>query len=412
MDLASLEQDLRPLLPVVYLVIIGAVISLIFSLIDLFSVDRVLKLVRGHRAFVFIGREVHFGRLEIPPRSKGGFEVFYMETDIENPLSLVAFLVENYHETKKEEFLRRAESLMRSLKENGLIPRDMRIEDVDINSWAPPSLVSRKVYPSELKDLWMMISFVEYMSEEERRRRWKVLVDLYKRAFIHRVRRRVYNALSYVKDKLASTLTSTTGTLTGILPKDLQKAVQEAQTKAIGGIVGQTYDPLLENSIGRLVTVKVSDVEGEEKRYQGVLGEYSDKYIYVLDVDYRLQMVASVKDDDISVKPIVQFFGRKLSFKPHLSLIRGEKGGVIRNSSDRPIKVEKVVLGGDDKIKIDRVLFPGEEVSVDSLPSDFSIHYEIALESDVVWPRSRATVIGLGDYPPQVLASILSKMRI
>ncbi len=411
MDLSSLEQNLSPLLPILYLVVVGAVISLIFSLVELFSVDRVLKLVRGHRAFVFIGKEVHFGRLEIPPRSKGGFEVFYMETDVENPLSLIAFLVENYHETKRKEFLQRAEVLMNSLKKHGLVPEDMKIEDVEINSWAPPSLVSRKIYPNELKDLWMMISFVEYMNEEERKRRWKVLADLYRKAFIHRTKRRVYNALSYVKDKLASSLTSTTGALTGVLPKDIQKAVQEAQTKAIGGIVGQTYDPLLENSIGRLVTVKVSDVEGEEKKYQGVLGEYSDKYIYVLDVDYRLQLVASVKGDETSVKPVVQFFGRKLSFKPHFSLIRGEEGGIIKNSSDRPIKIEKIVQG-DNEIKINKVLFPGEEVKVSSLPSDCSIHYEIALESDVVWPRSRATVIGLGDYPPQVLASILSKIKI
>ncbi len=170
----------------------------------------------------------------------------------------------------------------------------------------------------------MMISFLDTMNEKEKRERWKALSELYIRPFLKRLRRRIYNALGYVKDKLTSAISATTTSFIGGLPPDLKKALQEAEKKAIGATVAQSYDPLLENSIGRLVIVKVEDIDGEKKLYQGILSEYSDKYLYVLDVDYRLQMMAEVKGGRISsYRPIVKFFGIRLDLGNFLSLEAG-----------------------------------------------------------------------------------------
>ncbi len=392
------------LMPLIYLLGLGIVLSIIFSLVEMFSIDRVLKLVRGRRAFVFLGREAHYGRLHIPPRSKGGFEVFYEDSAVENPLSLVAFLMENYQETGNEKFLEKARAILEYLRERGLVDRELKPEDVKVNPWAPPSLVSRKVYSSELKDLWMIASFVEFMSEEERKRRWRELASLYSRPLFKRTRRKVYNALSYVKDKVASALTSTVSVIAPV-PKDLRANLEEAEKRAVTSIIAQSYDPLLENSIGRLVTVRVDDVEGETKLYQGVLAEYSDKYLYVLDVDYRLQMTAVVSGEAIRSSPIVRVFGRFLRLGDHLEIRRENGTIVLRNTSDRLVKVEKVIRG-DEEISIDRVLLPGEGVRLEAT-DELTVHYEISLEADVVWPRGRAVVVGLGDYPPDVLGSIL-----
>ncbi|MCD6348311.1 MAG: hypothetical protein J7L91_01625 [Candidatus Korarchaeota archaeon] len=407
-----LSSTLEPLMPFIYLLILGIVLSIIFSLVEMFSIDRVLKLVRGRRAFVFLGKDAYYGRLEIPPRSKGGFEVFYMDTAIENPLSLVAFLIENYHETGNEKFLEKAKVLMSYMKEKGVISPELSEKDVKINPWAPPSMVSRKVYSNELGDLWMIVSFVDFMSDDEKARRWKELTGLYSKPFLKRMKRRVYNALTYVKDKVASALTSTASTLTPVIPADLKKPLDEAEKKIITSVIAQSYDPLLENSIGRLVTVRVDDVEGERKLYQGVLGEYSDKYIYVLDVDYRLQMVAEVKEGEISkAYPIVKVFGKTMDLGKHLSL-RWEGGLTVRNVWDRPIKVERIVHG-ENEVTVNKVLFPSEEIRIErEIPKDFTLYYEISLESDVVWPRSKAVVIGLGDYPPRILGSVIEGLKV
>jgi len=408
----TIGQALEPVMPILYLVALGMVLSIIFSIVEMFSVDRVLKLVRGRRVFVFLGKEAHYGRLETPPRSKGGFEVFYADSGIENPKSLIGFLLENYQETGNERFLEKAKVLLDYLKERGLIDRDATLDDIRVDSWAPPSMVSRKVYSNELGDLWMIISFVDAMSEEEKLRRWKELSDLYGKPLLKRTKRRVYNALSYVKDKVASSITSSTSVLMSSLPADLRKAVEEAETKALGAAVAQSYDPLLENSIGRLVTVRVDDIDGERKLYQGVLGEYSDKYVYVLDVDYRLQMTAKVKGQTIvSVEPVVRFFGEKLELGEHLAVSRD---GVleIKNAWERPVKVEKITFDGGE-VSLGKVLHPGESVTVETeVPPEFSIHYEISLESDVVWPRSKAVIVGLGDYPPRILEAVIGGLRV
>ncbi|MCD6244080.1 MAG: hypothetical protein J7J65_02445, partial [Candidatus Korarchaeota archaeon] len=107
-----MDQVVGTLMPFIYLLILGIVLSLVFSLVELFSIDRVLKLVRGRKAFVFLGKEAYYGKLYIPPRSKGGFEVFYVDENIENPESLIAFLIENYQETGNEKFLEKAKILL------------------------------------------------------------------------------------------------------------------------------------------------------------------------------------------------------------------------------------------------------------------------------------------------------------
>ena len=407
-------QILESIKPILYLMGLGISLSLIFSVVEMFSVDRVLKLVRGKNVFVFLGKEAYYGRLETPPRAKGGFEVFYTCSGIVNPKSMIGFLLENYQETGNERFLEKAKILLDYLKEHGLIEKEASLNDINVNSWSPPSMVSKKIYSDDLGKLWMIISFVDMMSEEERRRRWKELSDLYVRPFIKRARRRVYNALSYVKDKITSAISSSTGMFMASLPADLRKAVEEAEVKVIGATIGQSYDPLLENSIGRLVAVRVDELDGERKLYQGILGEYSDKYLYVLDVDYRLQMIAKVNDGKItSTEPIVKFFGRRLKLGQHLALKRDDKGIEIGNKWEKPLKVEKLAFKGGE-ISIERVLGKGESIRIEKeIPAEFFIHYEIALESDVIWPRSKAVVVGLGDYPPRILGTVIKgfKMR-
>ncbi len=396
-----------------YLIGLGIALSLIYSIAELFSIDRVLKTVRGRKSFIFIGKEFHFGRLHIPPRGKGGFEVFYDESNIVNPETMLAFLIENYRETGNQKFLQEAEKIAEILKEKKRLPQDFDVRNIEVNSWSPPSLVSRKVYPNELGNIGAIIMFTDTMSEEERRKRWRELASLYHPSIVKRVSRRLYNTLAYVKDKITASLSTTTSAFMATLPADLRKAVEETQKKAIGG-VGAVYDPLLENSIGRLVTVKVSDIDGETKLYQGVLREYSDKYIAVYDVDYRLQMETFFDgEDEVGgyPKPVFSLFGAVLDLGSHISIRLNSMDNeiLLKNKYSRYIKVEKIIVNGQEH-KVNKVLKPGEEIEIKVDAGEkpkIKVEYEVALESDIIWPRSKAVVIGLGDYPPGMLERIL-----
>lgn len=391
-----------------YLLGLGVILSAVYGVVEYFSLDRVLKIVKGTRAFVFLGGEVHYGRLHIPPRSGGGFEVFYEEKGLENIPTLLAFYLENYRETGDKKFLRYAEKLLEMFKRDGVLPPDYTLDKVALNPWAPPSLVSRKVYPQELKNLWMILSFVDFMDEKEKRGRWRRLAKLYSPSLPRRLARKLENALSYVKDKLAAALIAQTKVVVGAVPSEVSKAIEEAEKKAVAGALTPSYDALLENSIGRLVTVRFKDVEGEEKLYQGVLCEYSGSYIYVMDVDYRLQLEATVEGDGLKVSPVVAFYGFRLPLKPELGVERRDGKVVVRNEWDRPVKLEKV-SGANGEAAVNRVLWPGEEAETSDPGGTLKLSFEVALEADIVWPRSKATVVGLGDYPAPVLRDVLRR---
>jgi len=392
----------------VYVVGTGFLISLIYSIVDWFSKDRVLKQVIGKRCVVFLGNDAYYGRLILPPRSKGGFEVMLDGRQVENPEALLAFLKENYEETGERKFIDEAVKLLEEFKRIGVVRQDLTLDDIEINPWAPPSLVSKKVYPSQLGDLHAILIFRHMLSKSELRKKWAELKRLYAAGPLYRLKRKIYSALAYIKDKLTLTITPAVLPAASISTPELKKALEEAEKQALAG-AGKLYDPLLENGIGRLVTVRVVDVEGETKYYQGILKEYSDNYIYVLDVDYRLQM-------DTKITPDGEAPGYpKTRIKLHNFRVEGRhlegswRDGylVLRNVHNALIKVEKV-KNAEKEIAVGKVLKPQEELKIQLPEGDAFIEYEISLEADIIWPRKKAEVVGLGDYPADLLKAVIS----
>ncbi len=392
------------------LIALAVVLSIIYTIAEWFSRDRVLKLFERKEVVVLLGKEAICGRFHIPPRSGGGFEVFFRGERIENPLTLLSFLVENYRETGDEKFLREAERVLGELKRVGTVPEGLSLDGVKINPWAPPSLISRKVFPSDLSNLFAIMIVKGLLSEDELRARWKEMRKLYHPSIISRILRKTYNSLAYVKDKLSSTVTSATMPLVSSAAPEVGKAVKTLEERAIGTI-GTTYDPLLENSIGRLVTVRVQDVDGEVKLYQGILREYSGNYLLVYDVDYRLQMVAKFdrgKPVPGYPKVILDLQGWRFRGE-HLTVAESDGAVVLTNVHTGPIKVESVEVG-QNKYQVNRVLFPGENLRLPTgvkISDTLVVNYEVSFEVDVAWPRGKAQVVGLGDYPPSVLEEIL-----
>ncbi|RLE66768.1 MAG: hypothetical protein DRJ38_00865 [Thermoprotei archaeon] len=400
-----------------YLMGLTLILSIIYSIAEWFSKDRVVKIFEGKKVLVLIGGEVYCGKLYIPPRSGGGFEVFFESDKIENPLSLLAFLIENYKETGDEKFREEAEKLLAELKRKGVISQDIDLNDIELNPWSSPSLVSRKVYSSELKDLYAIIRFRDMLSENERKKIWKELRKLYHPPFFSRLKRKIYNALAYIKDRLTTILSPASLPMVSTVP-EVKKAIEDLQKKAIAEL-GTLYDPLLENSIGRLITVKVKDIDNEEKIYQGILREYSNNYVAVYDVDYRLQVKAKYKGTTMlknyptlihKIHGIAFKYSEKITIKS-ITCSKGKTSIVLENSSKRIIRVEKVRVE-DKELSLEKVLKPDDTLTVivegEYEDPSIEIEYEVSREADIIWPKSKVKVIGLGDYPPTMLEMILS----
>lgn len=407
--LSSIPQEVQNLVwMLLYLTALGLFASVIYSIVEWFSKDRVLKVFERRRVLLVMDEGSFYGKLYIPSRSGGGFELFFDE--VENPLTLLAFLVENYKETGDEKFLREAREIAEKLEREGALLPGFELEGLEYHPWSPPSLASKKIYPGDLNKVSAMIQFREAMDEKELERRRKELRRLYHPPLHSRIARRVYNALAYVKDKIASSLSLSSRIPTSMIP-GAREIIAEAEKKALAPL-GATYDPLLENGIGRLVTLRVKDVDGSERRYQGILREYSAKYIAVYDVDYRIGMVCCFRGSEkLPGYP-----------KPKLAgLDRGVRGGelrarldrgavVIENLDERPVRIEKV-SSGDAVVEVGKILEPGASLRVgipEGFGEEYCVEYEVCREADVVWPRSKAVVVGLGDYPPRILELLVS----
>ena len=415
-DLAALEQLLPPgtislIYTLAYLVAIAAALSIIYGIAEWFSKDRVLKIIEGRRALVVIGNEAFYGRVAIPPRGGGGFEVYFPPENVENPLSLISFLVRSYEETGEEKFRKEAEKLLEEFKARGLIPQDFELNHAMPDPWRPPSLVSRKVYANELGNLKAIMLFKDFLEEKEIEKRKKELRRLFHPSPLRVLARKTYNALAFVKDKLASLTVKTTSTLATPLAPELKKGLAEMEKKAIS-VVGATYDPLLENSVGRLLTIRVTDIDGEEKAYQGVLREYSANYLLLYDVSYRLQAVTKFKncsEEPGYPKLTIKIHGFKFKLPSHLKVEKEGDKLVLRNVSNEALKIENVKWEGGES-KISKVLKPGEQVAIDAPPGDsFTVEYEISKTVDIVWPRNKVKIVGLGEYPPKLLPEVLSQ---
>ena len=400
----------------IYLTIAGFVLSIIYGIIEWFSRDRAIKIFEGKYAFIFLGNEVYYGKIKVPPRSGGGFEIIFPLEGIENPKTLLAYLMASYYETKDEKFLKEARKILEKFKKRGILPESLKLEDIKTNPWSSPSLISRKVFSQELGNLNAIIIFKHTLSKKDRIKRQKELKRLFHQSIFAKMKRKIYNSLAYVKDKIGATISKTSSSMMSTLTPEIRSGVETLQKKIVERI-GSTYDSLLENSIGRLITVQVKDIDGETRYYQGILREYSNNYIVVYNVNYKIKMKTKFKGIRLEEppRPLIVLHGWVFSEKPQIVIKELHQNDnkteiILSNISNEFVKVISVKVNGKE-IKVTEVMGPNEvkRIIVEGIEREplIEILYEISREADILWPRSKVRIIGLGDYPIHNLKEIL-----
>ncbi len=412
--------------PILILIIVAVIFGLI---IDRISQDRVIKLFKGNWVVLFYEdvdknglNEAYIGKIKVPPRAEGGFEIEYSLGAIENPVKLIGYLKRAYKETGNDKYLRKAQELYEHLKAKGKI--DIEFDEIKYDPFTEPSQASKKVYKNNIKDIYAIVRFEEHMSPREKEKKRKELAKIFHPGIIYRFKRSTVNFLLLVKDKLKSAV----GVMTGMLAKfapitpDISKEVKKYGETALGKI--GSYEALLETSIGKLVKVKVMDVDRVERFYNGILREYSPNYIAVYNVDFPIDEEAIFIGDkllDNFPRERLDFHGWRLDEPPHVEIINYRNDGKkllfdIRNIHSDHIFIEKIRVG-DKEVKLEDPNFLPGEVEHVEIEGEFSdkpqIHvlYKIIKVADVIWPTSKAKVVGSGEPTENLVKEIFRTMK-
>jgi len=149
-------------------------------------------------------------------------------------------------------------------------------------------------YKHEYSKLQALIRYHDELSEQAKKQRDKELKNTYHPDFLRRFKRKFLNIFKTVRDSVIEVMdlfishvkktTSAGATLTS-QDKYVSKIKQE-----LVGVVGTSFEPLLEKYIGCRVVLEL--VKGDEiVKCFGVLKDYTSEFIEIMDVDY------SVKED-------------------------------------------------------------------------------------------------------------------
>jgi len=419
-----LYDYLNILSPFIILIIISVLIGLI---IDRISRDRVIKLFNGYWVVLFYEdidknglKEAYFGKINIPPRSGGGFELEYALKTIVNPVKLLGYLKRMYEDTGNEKYIKKARELYDHIIKSRRI--NISFEEIKYDPFTEPSEASRKVYKDNIKDVYAIVRFVDLMSKEELERRMEELNKTFYPGTLYRIKRSITNFLGLAKDRLTEAFGTVSSKLSKVVPIPVEKEIKKTSETIVTGKLG-SYEALLENSIGKLVLVKVKDIDGLERFYQGILREYSPNYIAVYNVDFRIEEEAVYIGrrllDNYPIEKL-DYHGWALKEGKHLDIIsienKTDKSIIkVKNLYNNNIYIDKFIVNNQEVKVPDQNLEPDETVEmiieedIGENP-EIKVQYTIAKKSDIIWPTSKVRVIGSGEPSEKFIESILKKI--
>lgn len=144
------------------------------------------------------------------------------------------------------------------------------------------------IFNAEFPNVYLIIRFLDELTERNSRRRQKTLDRSYRPNIIRRVRRKTRNWFNMIRDAVSQAFTSIITAATKTAPTPVasqQKSVTGSSTELVEWF-GNAYDPILERHIGRKIVVEVTAPDGEVIEYVGVFREYSGEYLEVMDVRF------------------------------------------------------------------------------------------------------------------------------
>ncbi len=153
------------------------------------------------------------------------------------------------------------------------------------------------LYKNEFPNIELIVRYQDKLSKEEKANREKMLKEYYKPKVGHRIKRKLKNFFSVVRDALVEVFNLfmgriRTATPAGAVLSGQDKYVSQIQKQLIPG-AGTAFEPMLEKYIGKKVVIKMLRKE-KAVEYPGILKDYTTGFIEILDVEYKDKQLADI----------------------------------------------------------------------------------------------------------------------
>jgi hypothetical protein len=147
------------------------------------------------------------------------------------------------------------------------------------------------LYKSEYPSIQTFIRYYEELDEQSKRKRMLELRRTYHPSFLRRLRRRVRNFLSTIRDSVIDVIDMVVGqarkkTPVSMIPSSQDKYISKIKEEIVNPL-GNAFEPLLETHIGKRVVLELTKMN-KVIEYFCVLKDYTVEFIEVMDVDYRI----------------------------------------------------------------------------------------------------------------------------
>jgi hypothetical protein len=384
--------------------LIALIIFVVISYVLLrMSRDRCIKEFEGYHVEAVLQsqqegdatRYAYSGVLEVPIQAGNGFEVNYDLEAIENLPQLFSYLKAAERYTGNEKYQRTIRSIHERLEKVDRL--DLESEYV-LNPFDPPPEASHKIYQQDLARVLAIVRFFDELPPLEMKARLADVDKFFHPGFMRRSARGIGNFIAFAWDRVKQIANIITGYFTKGRSAEIQKLTTDAQGTAFA-YTPRKYEALLENSIGYLVKLKVISPDGRIRNYRGVLKEYSDSFICVFNIFYRLPRAADYEKCNflgLDPKAMFQVKGKPVERDQDIEVVCDGTVVELRNLSGHFIYLDKIEVDGQVMAGYRTLLGPDRSQRLD-LQREFNkirLVYEEAFPSDVVFPRKLAVVVG------------------
>lgn len=144
------------------------------------------------------------------------------------------------------------------------------------------------LYEKELSLIALMVRFYDDMNDKNKQQRKKAMEKAYHPNVLRKLMRKISNLFKLLKDSMLDIFTQVSSKITSTAQSTAYTSQSDKYVKNMSGellgTVNTASNPLIEKYIGNMVVTEYT--LGDKKlKLCGVLGEYTSKYIKLLDVD-------------------------------------------------------------------------------------------------------------------------------
>jgi len=275
-----------------------------------------------------------------------------------------------------------------SLHSNGL---ELLYDEVSQKEDYPEA--SFLLYKGEYGKIFALRRYHDNLTEEMKKARGRILQKTYHPRFFSRLKRRLRNLISSVKDTILEAFNMAFGQMRArygqaAVMKTQDRYLRQIGTEAISS-AATSYDALLERQIGSKVVVEVTAPDKSKRFFTGIFKEYTAGFLEIMDVEAK---------EDFSID--FSLGGEKS--ESGLSLVFSEQQLAVSNHNPFTVRIRELIQkipqeGVEPKEvsqEMDIELEPGERAELELLPQATNLTIKAVRErtSDIVFPRAFSIV--------------------